>query len=140
MHNRRSDTNAIITFFGDYIWTPLFGNHFDRYQDYHSLDVRDLDTLDLKASKTIIDELEKRNDFTLMMAHLIGIDSAGHTFNSQSQEIERKLLDTQQIIHNIIEKMDDKTTLVIFGDHGMTEDGNHGGQSELEMRTVLFSY
>ena len=36
--------------------------------------------------------------------------------------------------------MDDKTTLVVFGDHGMTIDGNHGGSSELEMRTVLFSY
>jgi len=36
--------------------------------------------------------------------------------------------------------MDDKTTLVIFGDHGMTDDGNHGGQTELEMRTLLFAY
>ena len=36
--------------------------------------------------------------------------------------------------------MDDDTTLVIFGDHGMTEDGSHGGSSEEEMRTVLFAY
>ena len=36
--------------------------------------------------------------------------------------------------------MDDKTTLICFGDHGMTEDGNHGGGSELEMRTVMFAY
>ena len=36
--------------------------------------------------------------------------------------------------------MDDKTTLIAFGDHGMTDDGNHGGKSDLEMRTVLFTY
>lgn len=36
--------------------------------------------------------------------------------------------------------MDDQTTLVVFGDHGMTESGNHGGGSENEMRTVLFAY
>ena len=36
--------------------------------------------------------------------------------------------------------MDDKTTLIAIGDHGMTDDGNHGGQLELEMRTVFFSY
>lgn len=39
-----------------------------------------------------------------------------------------------------MELMDDQTTLVVFGDHGMTESGNHGGGSELEMRTVLFAY
>lgn len=36
--------------------------------------------------------------------------------------------------------MDDQTTLVVFGDHGMTSDGNHGGSGEDEMRSVLFAY
>ena len=102
--------------------------------------MRDLDTLDIKSAKAIYDELDSGRDFTLMMAHIIGIDSAGHTYNSRSDEIERKLYDTQTIIHEIINKMDDKTTLLVFGDHGMTDDGNHGGESQLEMRTVLFAY
>ena len=36
--------------------------------------------------------------------------------------------------------MDNDTTLVVYGDHGMTEEGSHGGNSELEMRTALFAY
>lgn len=36
--------------------------------------------------------------------------------------------------------MDDDTTLVIFGDHGMTSGGSHGGSSEDEIRTALFAY
>ena len=40
----------------------------------------------------------------------------------------------------MIERIDDHTTLIVFGDHGMTVDGNHGGGSELELRTVLFAY
>lgn len=36
--------------------------------------------------------------------------------------------------------MDRDTTLVVFGDHGMTSDGSHGGSSELEMRSALFAY
>jgi phosphatidylinositol glycan class O len=40
----------------------------------------------------------------------------------------------------VIDLMDDKTTLILFGDHGMTEDGNHGGGSDLELRTVFFAY
>ncbi len=36
--------------------------------------------------------------------------------------------------------MDRHTTLIIFGDHGMTNNGDHGGSSELEMRTILFAH
>ena len=75
-----------------------------------------------------------------MVLHLIGVDSAGHTFHSLHSEIERKLKDTEQIIEQIVEKMDDQTTLLVFGDHGMTVDGNHGGLTELEMRSALFAY
>ena len=29
--------------------------------------------------------------------------------------------------------MDNETTLVVYGDHGMTVEGSHGGNSNLEM-------
>ena len=74
------------------------------------------------------------------MIHLIGVDSAGHSFRSLSDELERKIIDTEGIIAQIIEKMDDQTTLLVFGDHGMTPGGNHGGMTELEMRSALFAY
>lgn len=75
-----------------------------------------------------------------MITHVIGVDSAGHSFDSQNENIERKLIDTENLIRETIELMDDKTTLIVFGDHGMTEDGNHGGASDLELRTVMFAY
>lgn len=36
--------------------------------------------------------------------------------------------------------MDDDTTLVLFGDHGMTDDGNHGGGSINELKSIIFAY
>ena len=36
--------------------------------------------------------------------------------------------------------MDDETVLIVFGDHGMTDDGNHGGGTENELKSVVFSY
>jgi len=75
-----------------------------------------------------------------MLAHMIGLDCAGHTFGSRHPEIERKLLETEAFIAKVIKLMDDETTLVIFGDHGMTEEGNHGGDTILEMRTGVFAY
>jgi GPI ethanolamine phosphate transferase 3 subunit O len=74
------------------------------------------------------------------LGHIIGVDHAGHTYSASHNEIERKLNDTEELIRKVIDKMDNKTTLLVFGDHGMTDDGNHGGASEQELRSVLFSY
>jgi len=76
----------------------------------------------------------------LMIAHIIGIDSAGHTRGLFHKELERKIQDTNRFINSIIDKMDRDTTLVIFGDHGMTNSGDHGGGAELELRTILFAH
>mmetsp|Transcript_42474 Transcript_42474/g.30646 ORF Transcript_42474/g.30646 Transcript_42474/m.30646 type:complete len:83 (+) Transcript_42474:691-939(+) len=75
-----------------------------------------------------------------MLAHILGIDHAGHTFNAQHGEIERKVKETDAYLRQIIDNLDEDTTLLVYGDHGMTEDGNHGAGSENELRTVLFGY
>ena len=36
--------------------------------------------------------------------------------------------------------MDEDTLLAVFGDHGMTEIGDHGGDSTSELETLLFFY
>ena len=118
----------------------MFGSFFDRGQQFNSLNLRDLDTMDKGVSAGLIQELKNGSQFDLLMGHIIGIDSAGHTYHDSHPEIERKLLDTEHLIQEVMELMDDQTTLVVFGDHGMTESGNHGGGSENEMRTVLFAY
>ena len=77
----------------------------------------------------MLPELDEGSDFDFMLLHVIGMDCAGHTYGSTHPEITRKLLDTEKFIEQIIEKMDDDTTLVVFGDHGMTPGGSHGGSS-----------
>jgi hypothetical protein len=42
-----------------------------------------------------------------MLGHIIGIDSAGHSFDASHSEIERKLLDAEHIIAEVMELMDD---------------------------------
>ena len=139
-NSNRGGKNGTVVFYGDDIWMPMFGNYFDRYEEHDSLNVRDLDTLDKNVAEGIYKELDQGSDFTLMLGHIIGVDSAGHSYNAQHPEIERKLKDSEEILLNIIEKMDEQTTLIVFGDHGMTSDGNHGGSAEDEMRSVIFAY
>ena len=43
-------------------------------------------------------------------------------------------------LHEIIKRLDNETVLIVMGDHGMTEDGNHGGASKNETETTLFTY
>lgn len=85
-------------------------------------------------------ELDNGSDFQFLIAHLIGMDHAGHSYDGRHPELTRKMHDIEKIVEKVIEKMDDETTLVVFGDHGMTQEGSHGGSSDEEMRTVFFAY
>ncbi len=104
----------------------MFGQYFNRSYPFPSFNVRDLDTLDTETFKKMDEEISK-GDFDFMIGHVIGIDHAGHTFGANHLETERKLLETEKAIQRIINKMDSNTVLIVFGDHGMTNEGNHGG-------------
>ena len=39
-----------------------------------------------------------------------------------------------------MEAIDDQTTVIFVGDHGLNLGGNHGGSTENEIRTVMFAY
>jgi len=36
--------------------------------------------------------------------------------------------------------MDNDTVMIVFGDHGMTDSGGHGGETSGELRTIMFAY
>ena len=41
---------------------------------------------------------------------------------------------------DVINNLDNDTLLYVFGDHGMTQHGDHGGDSENETTAALFVY
>jgi phosphatidylinositol glycan class O len=55
--------------------------------------------------------------------------------------MRRKLNEMDQVIADVIDHhLDEKTILFVFGDHGMTESGDHGGDARLEVEAALFVY
>lgn len=39
-----------------------------------------------------------------------------------------------------MERLQDDTLLVVLGDHGMTDNGDHGGESQKETDAAIFLY
>ena len=54
--------------------------------------------------------------------------------------MRRSSKNIDSLIRQIIDKIDDQTTLLCFGDHGTKIDGSHGGEEVEEMRTAMFAY
>jgi len=90
----------------------------------------------------------------LVVAHFLGVDHVGHTFGPNSEQMKVKLRQMDDVLSDIINTVDDEvsgsvedddtssscTALFVFGDHGMTEGGNHGGGTEEETGAALFSH
>lgn len=41
---------------------------------------------------------------------------------------------------SVMERLQDDTLLVVLGDHGMTDNGDHGGESQKETDAAIFLY
>ena len=50
----------------------------------------------------------------------------GHTFGPDHPVMATKMNQMNSVLGDIIKLIDNDTILFIMGDHGMTQDGNHG--------------
>lgn len=132
-------SNKTSIFMGDDTWIGLYPNAFKNSYSFDSFNVKDLHTVDQGVIKHLIDEMSKTN-WNLIIGHMLGVDHVGHTYYANHPSMALKLKQVDTFIRKIIEKLDDDTLLLVFGDHGMTDDGNHGGTSRKETNSALFAY
>nr|XP_013180900.1 unnamed protein product [Papilio xuthus] len=72
-----------------------------------------------------------------IFCHLITLDSFGHAFGLNHKIIEETLVRFDNFIKEVYDRMDDSTLLVITSDHGVTDEGAHGGVTKEEMSSVV---
>ncbi|XP_063721448.1 uncharacterized protein LOC134848043 [Symsagittifera roscoffensis] len=140
LNSQRSDC---CVFMGDDTWMGLLGDHFHVKYPYPSFNVMDLDTVDKGVVSHLIPEIQNRSSskgWSLIVAHLLGLDHAGHRYNLNNTAIVNKLTEYNQIIKSVSEVMDSDTLLVVMGDHGMTSSGDHGGDTQAETEAALFMH
>ncbi|KAG7360226.1 type I phosphodiesterase / nucleotide pyrophosphatase [Nitzschia inconspicua] len=137
-----------LGFVGDDTWVDLFPRQFDESFPFPSFNTRDLDTVDdgcLHRLPLLLRGLRMNGDRTeeleVIVSHFLGVDHVGHTYGPHDKHMTEKLNQMDVALSTTLDVMDtsEKCHLaLIFGDHGMTEDGNHGGGTDNEVNAALF--
>ncbi|CAG9538977.1 unnamed protein product [Cercopithifilaria johnstoni] len=132
-------TNRSIVMVGDDTWISLYPEQFKRRYHLPSFDINDLHTADQMISNNLFDEL-KKSDWTVLIAHFLGVDHCGHKYGPDHPEMSKKLKQMNEILAKVVDSIDNDTLLLVMGDHGMTENGDHGGDELLEIDAALFMF
>nr|CAD7395860.1 unnamed protein product [Timema cristinae] len=129
--------NKTVVFMGDDTWVGLYPGRFIREYPFPSFNVWDLDTVDSGILDNLIVEI-KKSDWSLLIAHFLGVDHCGHRYGPYHHEMSRKLKEMNSVISDVLEAIENNTMLFVIGDHGMTNTGDHGGSSEAEVTAAMF--
>ncbi|RAL11992.1 mannose-ethanolamine phosphotransferase GPI13 [Aspergillus homomorphus CBS 101889] len=129
---------------GDNTWQSLFPDYFDANltRPYDSFNVWDLHTVDNGVTEHLLPLLHPANStkWDVVFGHYLGVDHAGHRYGPNHPAMAAKLQQMDRLIRDVIAKLDDKTLLVVMGDHGMDAKGDHGGESDDEVNAALWMY
>ncbi|KAF7889213.1 hypothetical protein EAF00_009513 [Botryotinia globosa] len=127
--------------YGDDTWLKLFPETFDRADGTSSFFVSDFTEVDNNVTRHVPEELMK-DDWNTMVLHYLGLDHIGHKAGPRSPNMIPKQQEMDGIVRLIYENMDaqdylSSTLLVLCGDHGMNDAGNHGGSAPGETSPAL---
>ncbi|XP_013378489.1 PREDICTED: GPI ethanolamine phosphate transferase 3 isoform X4 [Chinchilla lanigera] len=128
-----------IVFMGDDTWRDLFPGAFSKAFFFSSFNVRDLHTVDSGILEHLYPTVDS-GEWDVLIAHFLGVDHCGHKHGPHHPEMAKKLSQMDQVIQGLVARLENDTLLVVAGDHGMTVNGDHGGDSELEVSAALFLY
>ncbi|KAI0127610.1 alkaline-phosphatase-like protein [Xylariales sp. AK1849] len=130
-----------LVMYGDDTWLKLFPSTFDRADGTSSFFVSDFTEVDNNVTRHIDDEL-RQDDWNTMVLHYLGLDHIGHKAGPRSPNMVPKQREMDDIVRRIYQAMENEshlasTLLVMCGDHGMNDAGNHGASSAGETSPAL---
>lgn len=130
-----------LVMYGDDTWLRLFPDFFHRSDGTTSFFVSDFTEVDHNVTRHIPSELS-RDDWSAMTLHFLGLDHIGHKTGPKGPNMPAKQAEMDGIVKDIYTAMENHNhlkscLLVLLGDHGMNEGGNHGASSPGEVSTAL---
>ncbi|KAK4056544.1 major facilitator super transporter protein [Microbotryomycetes sp. JL221] len=143
---KRNKHNRLV-FAGDDTWLRLFPRSwFQEADGVSSFLVTDTHIVDRNVTRHLDEWLAPDRDcqFDVMILHYLGLDHIGHLGGPRHPLMALKQREMDNVVRRIFdyvarqdEKDGGKSLIVLTGDHGMTEGGNHGGSTEAETSTAL---
>ncbi|KAM9262953.1 GPI ethanolamine phosphate transferase 3 isoform 4-T4 [Morus bassanus] len=128
-----------VVFMGDDTWEGLFPKNFFRSYFFPSFNVKDLHTVDDGILQHLYPTVDS-GEWDVLIAHFLGVDHCGHKHGPDHPEMAKKLTQMNEMLRSLVDHLGNDTLLLVAGDHGMTETGDHGGDSEKEVNAALFVY
>ncbi|KAI4136737.1 MAG: hypothetical protein L6R39_007640 [Caloplaca ligustica] len=132
-----------LVLYGDDTWLKLFPTTFSRADGTSSFFVSDFTEVDDNVTRNLPAELNNR-DWNGMILHYLGLDHIGHKSgpNRYSPHMIPKQAEMDGVVRTIYHAIEEQghlrsTMLVLCGDHGMNDAGNHGGSSAGETSPAL---
>ncbi|EEB07438.1 GPI anchor biosynthesis protein Gpi7 [Schizosaccharomyces japonicus yFS275] len=140
--------NKSIEFYGDNTWLKLFPNMFTAYDGTSSFFVSDYETVDTNVTRhlghILATDKEGKLPWDAVIMHYLGVDHIGHLHGPKSPLMPDKLREMDRVIEEVylsLQELDHSTNthsmMVVCGDHGMNELGNHGGSSAGETSAAM---
>jgi ethanolaminephosphotransferase len=78
----------------------------------------------------------KQTDWSFMILHYLGLDHVGHIEGPFAPyNIRRKLTEMDTVIRKLYHSTTKNDILLVLSDHGMANEGGHGGSSSMELQT-----
>ncbi|KAL0033440.1 hypothetical protein WJX77_009614 [Trebouxia sp. C0004] len=137
-----------LAFFGDDTWMQLFPTQFQRAIPFSSFNVMDLHTVDDGVWQNLIPTIREPAEWDVVIGHYLGVDHVGHTYDVHSPHMAAKLQQMNQHVEQVVKELvsmagpgeaHEHTLLLVFGDHGQTLTGDHGGGAPEEVDSALLA-
>ncbi|GKT73265.1 GPI ethanolamine phosphate transferase [Colletotrichum tofieldiae] len=130
-----------LVMYGDDTWLKLFPGTFDRADGTSSFFVADFTEVDNNVTRHIDTELQS-DDWSTLVLHYLGLDHIGHKSGPRSSHMVPKQHEMDDIVKRIYNAMETQghmssALMVLCGDHGMNDAGNHGASSPGETSPAL---
>lgn len=132
-----------IGFVGDETWLSVYPSSFSSNlsHPYDSFNVEDLHSVDNGVMEHLPPMLNgSQGDWDILIGHFLGVDHVGHRLGPSHALMRTKLQQMNDFLQQTVDALDDSTLLILMGDHGMDQRGDHGGGSALETSAALWMY